>query len=570
MKNLKLIFEKKHLISIFLITIFIILTTILESLSIGLIFPILTLLVEPTGNNEIYFFSLFFEYLNLFNSDNKISFFLGFFVIIYAVKVSFLVFFSWYNNKFGFDLHNHLSKKIYKKYLEQNIDFFKRKKTGAIIADITTEVSMFINSGLSSLIILISNFFILLGFFIVLILIDIKLTLLLIFCTSVIASLFSIFNKKLLLRWGINRQENEAKRIHFLNQGLNSIKEAKIYNKVSWFLEKFNHSNILVHKSIRNYDFFKTLPRFLIELLILILSVGIILFMYKENSFNTLIPFLGVLFFGFFRTIPIISQMLTSIQSMNYVKPSYDLIINILKLETVEEISSKVNSQLDLNKTIEIKNLSFSYENSSRRILDNINLTINKGDCIGIVGESGAGKSTFVDIVMALIKPNTGGILVDNKNIFENKKGWQKVIGYVPQSIYLIDDSIKKNIAFGYDETQIDNKEIQKSIKLSDLSGLINDLSEKENTQIGEKGAKISGGERQRIAIARCLYMNPQLIIFDEATSSLDLDTENNIVKSISKLIGKKTLIIVSHRMTTLDKCNKIYELKDGKLHLKL
>ncbi len=568
MKNLKLIFEKKHLISIFLLSIFIILTTILESLSIGLIFPILTLLIEPSGNNEIYFFSLFFEYLNLFNSDNKIGFFLGFFVIIYMVKVSFLIFFSWYNNKFAYDLHNHLSKKVYKKYLEQNIDFFKSKKTGAIIRDITTEISMFINSGLSAVIILISNFFILLGFIIILLLIHLKITLLLIFCTLVIAALFTILNKNLLLKWGIRRQENEGKRIHFLNQAINSIKEAKIYNKESWFLEKFYQSNILLYKSIRNYDFFKTLPRFLVEILILILSVGIILFIYDENSFNSLIPFLGVLFIGFFRTIPIISQMLTSIQSINFVKPSYDLMINILKLDSNDEISNTVNTSLDLNKTIEIKNLSFSYTNS-RRILDNINLTINKGDCIGIVGESGVGKSTFVDIIMALIKPDTGGILVDNKNIFENIRGWQKVIGYVPQSIYLIDDSIKKNIAFGYDETQIDNIELQKSIKESDLSELIDGLSDKENTQIGEKGAKISGGERQRIAIARCLYMRPQLIIFDEATSALDLDTEKNIVKSIGKLVGKKTLIIVSHRMTTLDKCNKIYELKDGKLHLK-
>ena len=281
-----------------------------------------------------------------------------------------------------------------------------------------------------------------------------------------------------------------------------------------------------------------------------------------------MVPFFGVLFVGFFRTIPIISQMLTSLQSINYSKPSYHLIIETLKLKSKERIIEGSHKPLSFNNEIEIKNLDFSYLHS-KKILNNINLTIKRGDSVGIVGESGAGKSTFVDILMALITPNNGEITVDGQNIFKNKKSWQKVIGYVPQSIYLIDESIKSNIAFGIGENEIDIKVVKKSIEAADLEDFVNNLPEKENTQIGEKGAKISGGERQRIAIARCMYVNPQLIIFDEATSALDLDTEKNIVESIHKLSKNKTLIIVSHRITTLSKCNKIYEIKDGKLNLK-
>ena len=230
-------------------------------------------------------------------------------------------------------------------------------------------------------------------------------------------------------------------------------------------------------------------------------------------------------------------------------------------------ISNQIIPKLEFNKIINIKNLKFSYKNSEKKILNNINLEIRKNDCIGIIGESGAGKSTFIDVLMGLNKPTKGEITLDDVNILQNRRGWQKMIGYVPQSIYLIDESIKKNIAFGEDDVNIGK--LNQVLKQSGLEQFVENLANKENTIIGEKGAKISGGERQRIAIARSLYKNPDLIIFDEATSSLDLETEKKVLETIKHLKEEKTLIIISHRMNTLNYCNKIYELKDGNLVLK-
>lgn len=567
MHGLNLIFERQHFTPIFLIAVFIILGTILESLSIGLIFPILSLLFDPASDQKIYLFSFLYENLNFLNFENKIVFYLIFFLIIYVIKIFFLVFFSWYTNKFGWDLHNHLSKKVYKKYLEQNIEFFKSKNTGNIIRDLTSEIAFLISSGLSPAIILISNFFILCGFMTVLLLVNLKITLIIFSITLLVSFIFIILNRPFLLKWGKMRQENEGNRIHILNQGVNSIKEAKIYGKELWFLNKFHFYNVLHYNSLRNYDFFKTLPRHLIELIILIFVISIIIFFYNQNSIDELLPFFGVLFVGFFRTIPIISNMLRSIQSISYTRISYKLIVDALNMESKELISNQIIPKLEFNKIINIKNLKFSYKNSEKIILNNINLEIRKNDCIGIIGESGAGKSTFIDVLMGLNKPTKGEITLDDVNILQNRRSWQKMIGYVPQSIYLIDESIKKNIAFGEDDVNIGK--LNQVLKQSGLEQFVENLANKENTIIGEKGAKISGGERQRIAIARSLYKNPDLIIFDEATSSLDLETEKKVLETIKHLKEEKTLIIISHRMNTLNYCNKIYELKDGNLFLK-
>ena len=566
-KNLHLIFNKDQIISFILIAIFVVVTTILESLSIGLIFPILSFMVEGTNNSNV-FFTFLYEKFNFFQSSNEINFYLILFAIIYLLKIIFLISFSWYKNKFVWDIHNYLSKKIYKKYLEQDINFFKNNNTGKIIRNLTTEVSVFIGNGIAPTINLISNSFILFGFIIIFLIINFEITSILISFIFVLTFLFNYSNKFLLKRWGLKRQINEGLRISYLNQGINSIKEAKIYGKENWFLEKFSHYNKLTFNSLRNYDFLKTLPRFFLETIILIFSVTLILFNFKEQSLGEFLPFFAVLFVAFYRAVPIISQLLVSLQSITYSKTSYELILNSLNLKSDNYISSLEYKPLNFQTSVEIKNLNVSYDNKQNLVLKNINLKILKGDRIGIIGKSGAGKSTFLDCLMGLMKLKNGDILVDEKSIFSNLGNWRKLIGYVPQSIYLIDDSIKKNIAFGNDSTNINHKNIESSIKDSELLNLINKLSEKENSIVGDKGAKLSGGERQRIAIARSLYIDPEIIIFDEATSALDLETEGKIVESIAKLSKNKTIIVVSHRMSSLKNCNKIYEIKNGYMNL--
>ena len=567
-KNLNLIFDKNQILSFILISFFIIISMILESLSIGLIFPILSVTINPDIQNQNFFFNFLYERLNFFESDQKIQFFLVLFSIVYLLKIFFLIFFSWYKSKFTWNIHNQLSRKIFKKYLEQDLSFFKDNNTGKIIRNLTAEISIFISSGVGPIINLISNSFIILGFIIIFLIIDFKITLILVALISTLTFVFNYFNNFFLKIWGSKRQINEGLRISFLNQGLNSIKEARIYGKENWFLNKFNYHNIKTFNSLRNYDFIKTLPRFFLEIIVLIFSISVIIFFFDDQPLGEFIPFFGVLFVAFYRAVPILSQLLVSLQSITYAKPSFNLILETLKLKTHNKLNQTEESSINFKETLELKNLSVSYGKDDDFILKNINLKIKKGDRIGIVGESGIGKSTFLDCLMGLIKPRNGSILVDGKNIFLNLREWHKKIGYVPQSIYLIDDTIKKNIAFGEDEQNINMEKINDSLKGAELINFLNKLSKKENSMVGEKGTKISGGEKQRIAIARSLYIDPEIIIFDEATSGLDPDTENKIIESINKIASDKTIIMVSHKKSSLRHCQKIYEIKEKVLHL--
>lgn len=567
-KNLNLIFDKNQILSFILISFFIIISMILESLSIGLIFPILSVTINPDIQNQNFFFNFLYERLNFFESDQKIQFFLVLFSIVYLLKIFFLIFFSWYKSKFTWNIHNQLSRKIFKKYLEQDLSFFKDNNTGKIIRNLTAEISIFISSGVGPIINLISNSFILLGFIIIFLIIDFKITLILVALISTLTFVFNYFNNFFLKIWGSKRQINEGLRISFLNQGLNSIKEARIYGKENWFLNKFNYHNKKTFNSLRNYDFVKTLPRFFLEIIVLIFSISVIIIFFDDQPLGEFIPFFGVLFVAFYRAVPILSQLLVSLQSITYAKPSFSLILETLKLKTHNKLNQTEESSINFKETLELKNLSVSYGKDDDFILKNINLKIKKGDRIGIVGESGIGKSTFLDCLMGLIKPTNGSILVDGKNIFSNLREWHKKIGYVPQSIYLIDDTIKKNIAFGEDEQNINMEKINDSLKGAELINFLNKLSKKENSMVGEKGTKISGGEKQRIAIARSLYIDPEIMIFDEATSGLDPDTENKIIDSINKIASDKTIIMVSHKRSSLRHCKKIYEIKEKVLHL--
>jgi len=215
---------------------------------------------------------------------------------------------------------------------------------------------------------------------------------------------------------------------------------------------------------------------------------------------------------------------------------------------------------------IKIKNLKYKYSEKLNYILNNINLNISKGEFIGIIGSSGSGKSTLVDLLMGLLTPSSGEICIDNININDDKSSWQRKIGYVPQNIFLIDDSIKNNIAFGIEGDKIDELKLNKAIEESQLKAFINSLEIGFETKVGERGAQISGGQLQRIGIARALYNDPEILILDESTASLDTLTENGIMDSINKLKGEKTIIMISHRFSSLKDCDKIYEIRDGKI----
>ena len=308
------------------------------------------------------------------------------------------------------------------------------------------------------------------------------------------------------------------------------------------------------------------MPRFFLEMISLIGLVGFVIVMLLQGKdVNILITVLGVFVAATFKMIPSLNRIISSAQSLRFLRSSIDILYTELKdIEKIQELPCE--SKLELQSRIQFKNVFFSYEGAGKKALINLNFEINKGETIGFIGESGSGKSTLVDLLIGLHQPTQGNIYVDDKILSNNLREWQNNIGYVPQKIYLLDDTIQANIAFGIPEENININQIKKIINIVQLEEFILNLEKGLLTKVGERGVQLSGGQQQRIGIARALYNDPDFLILDEATSALDTNTEKAVMKSINKLKGKKTILIVSHRISTLDKTDKIYSLNEGKI----
>ena len=313
-----------------------------------------------------------------------------------------------------------------------------------------------------------------------------------------------------------------------------------------------------------------SLPRFFLELISIIGISGFAFYLIKVDNTN-LFSTLGVFIAATFRIIPSINKIITSLQNLKYQDSSLDLLVNESKKLGKENRQNKNYSLTKFDRTIKLKNINFKYSKKGISILKNIYLKINKGEMIGIVGGSGSGKTTLIDIILGLHKPDSGEIIIDDLVIKDYKiKNLIKGIGYVPQNIFLIDDTIKNNIALGIPPDKINDEYLFSAIKNAQLDNFINDLPSGVETKVGEKGIQISGGQIQRIGIARALYNQPEILILDEATSALDNKTERNFIDSIEILKKKQTIIMIAHRMTSLKNCDKIFELDSGVLTEKL
>jgi ABC-type multidrug transport system fused ATPase/permease subunit len=279
-----------------------------------------------------------------------------------------------------------------------------------------------------------------------------------------------------------------------------------------------------------------------------------------------IVPLLGLFAAAAFRIMPSLARIMNAVQGILYNRPAVDSIYKEFNQKSFQNNINKISSKkIFLTKEIDLKNINFKYSDSGPFILKNINLNIKNGTTIGLIGESGIGKTTLINIILGLMRPTSGSVCIDGVDIFENIKNWQSQIGYVPQNIYLSDDSIKKNIAFALPDEKIDNIAVNKAVTNAKLDSLVNNLSNGLDTKIGEFGDRISGGQRQRIAIARALYTNPKVFILDECTNSLDLKTEKQIIDEVNSLKGKKTIIMIAHRLSTLENCDSIYKVdKEG------
>lgn len=385
-------------------------------------------------------------------------------------------------------------------------------------------------------------------------------------------AILKAFRKKISEQGKIQRNYN-GEYVKALNQGLGSIKETKVMQTEDFFTETFGLAYTKYSNAIRDYLVIEKIPRALIEtagiggvLLLIVFKVG------TGSNPMSLIPTLGVLALAAVRLMPCMNRVMQYFNSIKFSMPYFNELYDdfLLIRDKKEQMVLKKNTTSDkkpicFEKSIIVKDLVFKYPGNDKVVIDGASMEIPKGSFVGIVGQSGAGKTTFVDILLGLLPPISGDILIDNKSLFDNTSGWLKLVGYVPQSIYLVDGSIKENIALGVPSDKISDKRIQEVMDMAQLTGFVSELPCKDKTIVGERGTRLSGGQRQRIGIARALYKNPKVLILDEATSALDNETEKSITKTILSLKGVITIISIAHRLSTLEDCDFKIRFENGK-----
>ena len=534
---------------------------ILETLSIGLIIPFLSLLSE----NEInYNFQKYLEIfgINHFSQFELISLAILLLIIIFTIKTLFLTFVSYKQIKFLIKLKIEISEKLFTIYLKKPYNFHLQNNSAQLIRNLNDSREILVVT--KSVLVCFTEVIVILGLLTLLLLYEPVGT---IFTSTILGLIGYFFYKKAQIRskkWGQERMFHEGLRMQHLQQGFGSIKEIKVLGRENTFINFFSSHNKLSNLAQFKEDFLMSLPKLWLEwstVLGMVLLVFVLLSYGKDLS--VVVPTLGLFAAAAFRLVPSIVRIMNSFQQILFRYPVAEAYLKEfdIKKNDNKKTENIKNDLILFKEKIELNKINFTYPNTTNKVLSEINLKILQGSSIGIIGDSGAGKTTLLNILLGLLNPDSGEILVDDKNINNGIKSWQKLIGYVPQSVYLSDDTLKKNIALGIFEELIDNNKIEDCLKSSKLQGFISQLNNGVNTKVGEFGDRISGGQRQRIGIARALYHNPAILILDEYTNALDIETEKKIVSEVNLLKGKKTIIMISHRFSALSNCDKIYKL---------
>ncbi len=558
-------------LNLFILLFLIIVYSIFEVISIASIFPLLKILINPEfiDSIEIEFVRKILNYISL---NSKIYIALFFFILLFFIRSILGFYKTWFNSNLFYKLQINWSDELLKNYLTKPYLFHKSRNSSILIRNIYEEVMRMMNACLIPIIFIMSDLILLVPIIILLLYLNYEYVLIISVSIILISFITLKFISPLLKKWGKLRTYHSALKYKSLIQSLNNVKDIILTKKQIYFTNLFNDENKIVSKANRNHTVVSVIPKITLEFFLLIGLVSFIaVSILNNNPLDEVIPLAGVFFAAALRLAPISNNILKHRQLYIFGKPTLELMykeyknINILSRKFNKNISSK---KINFSNHILLKNISFSYKDRNKKnmLFEKINLKIKKGEFIGIKGKSGSGKSTLMDIMLGLINPTKGKIFVDNHEIKKNKILWQNTVSHIPQDIILLDESVKNNIALGEVSSEISKNQLNEAIKKSRLTDFIKKLPKKTNTIVGERGSKISGGERQRIGIARALYRDSEVLFLDETTSNLDKLTEIEFLKSINKIKKEKTIILISHSDTALKYCDKIYELKNKRI----
>ncbi len=560
--------DKLKLILLFFL---IIVNVFFEMLGIGLVFPLLGFLMSEKFFLEYIHYLSFLEFFFELNKKNLIIFLSLSLILIFLIKnlISFLL--SFFKYKFTYDLLNYFSVKLFDHYIKNDYMYFTKNNSSLPIRNIDN-VAIF-TEGLNQFLFLLIEVLFLFCILFFLFYISFTSTIVLILIILIAFFSFKALTKKRLILLGDQRQIFLKRKMQTVYETMQSIKEIKIFFRENYFRQKFQTDIKNYSYTGRMFETFQSIPKVWLEMLgiLSLSSILIILINFNENT-EMVISTIAIFGISAVRIVPSLNRFLSSFQFLTHYISIIETTIEELKVYNLGKFANNNTSIKIINKfqfkdSIEISNLNFSFD--KKNILKNLKLEIKKNETIGIIGKTGSGKSTFANILVGILKKDTGNIIIDKKyelNEVLNHK--INLFGYIPQSTFLLDDSIKRNVSFGENEKDFNSDLFWECLKIAKIDKYIAGLDKKEDTIVGERGIKFSGGQVQRLGIARALYRKPQILILDEATSSLDLDTEDSFIEAISQMKNKITMIIITHRLSSLKICDKIYKIENGNLTL--
>tara|TARA_B100000989_G_C19523228_1_gene465364 strand:- start:38 stop:1783 length:1746 start_codon:yes stop_codon:yes gene_type:complete len=568
LNNLKKLVGKKNTNKLYLLFLILIISSFMEMLSIGTI-PILALAIVDTE-----------QFISLLPNNIKINFLINleksylifllciFIGIVFVLKNIILALFVYFQQHFIKSIKIHISNTLIKKYLSQNYLYFVNKGTSLITRSIIVDAgntTIFILNHIN----LLKEVTISIGIFFLLIFVDPILSIIILVSLSLVISVYIFYTKNSVYKRGFEINLLTERVINSMNQITGSIKDVKLFSSEKYFVNYFDNLLKAAETRAAKNNFLSSLPKNLLELFVIFLILGILVsYSSLGVQISELLPFISLFVVSVVRLMPGFNNISLSILNIKKTTPNFDYILN--EYNSLEEKSEEIfnNSEtkdMNFKKSIIIKDLKFKYPHSKKYVIDRFNLEIYAGEKFGIIGKSGSGKTTLINLISGLLKPSDGKIYIDDIDLEDIDQRWKNLIGYVHQDTFILNDTIKNNIAFGnYDKNDYDKK-ILVALKKAQIDKFVNSLEKGINTKMSDNGKNLSGGQRQRLGIARAIYNDPQLIILDEATNSLDIETEINFIDEIFSNSREKTIIFISHKIRSLNKCDRIFDLTNKK-----
>lgn len=566
--------QKIYGIFVFICSLF---GAILEVLGVGIIMPLVQAFTDTDKllNNSILKRVIYWLGLKEDDTTTVVVLLTLGVILIFVFKNIFFIFLSWIRIKFSCKISRELSTKMMSNYMKRGYEFFLNHNTAELTRNISGDVS-----GVDAIIYQLLRVLVD-GLTIIMIVIYITITDWIIAGAMVIMALLCLafiygYFRVRMREAGKHYSEYNKIAGQYLLQALHGIKEILVMNRQEYFVKNYEIANREKQKGAIRQTVGAESPAYIIEGICVtgLLSVVCIRVVFSQQSAIELIPALSAFAVGAFRILPSLGRISSALNTAIYYIPSLERVYdNMKEIEIENGINDNIKgigntfSKAQFEEEICINNVSWHYQNVEKNVITDLNLVIPKGVSIALVGQSGAGKTTLADILLGLLKPQIGGVYIDGRNINDLGGSISRLMGYVPQTVYMTDDTIRNNIAFGLEAEQIDEAKVWKALEQAQLKEVVENLSQGLDTFVGDRGVRFSGGQRQRIAIARALYENPDIIIFDEATAALDVETEKAVMDSINSLQEYKTVIIIAHRLTTIKNCDKIYEIRNGKAY---